>query len=275
MTPRGLSAARTPNIDELKQNGVYTMHAHAVLPTVSVPNWASLLMGAGPEQHGAKTNLWKPHPITRKNCAGPEGTFPTIYGVLKQQRPDLIRAMFANWNGVERLVENTNPDKLQNCKNAESTVKAAVEYLKKNKPNLLFIYLDLVDETGHRYGFDSTEYTKSIEKADKLIGKILDSLRKAKMMDSAAILVTADHGGKGKKHGGSSREETEIPWILSGPGMIHGKELTGEVNIYDTAPTIAHIFGLTTPACWKGVPITEAFKMSVEESAETQTQREH
>ena len=35
-----------------------SIHARGVIPTVSSPNWASMIMGAGPEQHGITSNDW-------------------------------------------------------------------------------------------------------------------------------------------------------------------------------------------------------------------------
>ena len=67
------------------------------------------------------------------------------------------------------------------------------------------------------------------------------------MAGRTVLLVTADHGGKGKKHGGATMEEIEIPWILHGPGVAAGKEITAPVNTYDTAATVAHVFGLKPP----------------------------
>src|SRR6478672_7994608 len=56
----GLAAARTPNLDGLRRQGTWTMHARGVMPTSSSPNWASMIMGAGPEQHGVTSNDWMP-----------------------------------------------------------------------------------------------------------------------------------------------------------------------------------------------------------------------
>jgi hypothetical protein len=53
--------------------------------------------------------------------------------------------------------------------------------------------------------------------------------------------------------------EIEIPWILAGPGGAAGKELITPVNTYDTAATVAYIFGLKTPECWIARPVVEAF----------------
>ncbi len=40
LSARGLDAAKKPNIAGLMSHGAWTLHARAVLPTVSSPNWA-------------------------------------------------------------------------------------------------------------------------------------------------------------------------------------------------------------------------------------------
>ena len=73
-------------------------------------------------------------------------------------------------------------------------------------------------------------------------------------------MITADHGGKGTSHGGPTLEEIEIPWIIKGPGIKAGNEIASPVNTYDTAATVAYMFGLTQPSCWIGKPVLAAFK---------------
>ncbi|MCI0537763.1 MAG: hypothetical protein L0Z50_21325, partial [Verrucomicrobiales bacterium] len=67
-------------------------------------------------------------------------------------------------------------------------------------------------------------------------------------------------GGKGTKHGGFTMEELEIPWIIAGPGVAPGQEIKSPVNTYDTAATLAHIFGLKAPKAWIARPVLEAFQ---------------
>jgi Type I phosphodiesterase / nucleotide pyrophosphatase len=262
LTPGALLLAKTPNIDELKSTGAYTLQAKAVIPTVSAPNWASLLMGASPKQHGANKNGWKPHRISPKACGGITKGFPSIYSILSEQRPEMITAMFSNWEGLIKLVENEKLDELKKCKNSGNCVKNAVQYLQEKHPQLLFVYLDLIDEAGHQSGYGSKEYIKAIEKADRMIGEVRKGLEKAGILKSTAIFVVSDHGGSGKSHGSGKKEDVEIPWILSGAGILQGKELSTKVNIYDTAATIAYIFGLTPPVCWIGTPVKEAFPVN-------------
>lgn len=74
-----------PAIRALMASGSWTLRARGVMPTVSSPNWASMIMGAGPEQHGVLSNEWQPDRFEFSPvCRGMAATFPTIFGLLRQ-----------------------------------------------------------------------------------------------------------------------------------------------------------------------------------------------
>ncbi len=260
MSPSGIEKANTPILDSLMNEGAYTMHARAVMPTSSSPNWASLIMSAGPEQHGITSNSWKPDNFALAPTAvGPEGIFPTIFGVLRKQKPSSVIACFHDWGGIGVLLERKAFDVIEDTDGPINTTERAIDYFKQKKPTLTFIHLDHIDHAGHQYGYVSPEYNKSIEEADRLIGETIKGLRDAEMLDKTTLIITSDHGGVGKGHGGATMAEVVIPWIIAGPGIARAKELKSFVNIYDTAATVAHIFELSTPDCWIGKPVLEAF----------------
>jgi membrane-anchored protein YejM (alkaline phosphatase superfamily) len=219
-----------------------------------------MIMGASPEQHGVWSNEWQPWKFDRAPVAvGSGGIFPTIFGVMREQRSNFVIAVFHDWKDFGRLLETNTPNMLKHVKDATETAAEAITYLKQKKPNFLFIHFDGVDHAGHGFGWTSPQYYKAVELTDSLIGAILDAVDETGLAKKTIVLVTADHGGKGKSHGGSSIEEIEIPWIMKGPGVAAGREITRTLNTYDTAPTLAHIFGLKPPACWIGKPVVEAF----------------
>lgn len=102
-------------------------------------------------------------------------------------------------------------------------------------------------------------YYKQLELVDQRIGKIVKAVNDAGIADETVILVTADHGGKGKGHGGKSLDEVQIPWIISGPGVRKNHELKDAIITYDTAATLAWLMGLKQPQSWRGRPVLEAF----------------
>ena len=54
-------------------------------------------------------------------------------------------------------------------------------------------------------------------------------------MDETIIMVSADHGGINKGHGGKTMHEMEIPWIMYGKNVRQNKELQQSIVTYDTA----------------------------------------
>ena len=266
---KGLAAAHTPNIDTLRRQGTWTLHARGVMPTSSSPNWASMIMGAGPEQHGVTSNAWKPDDFgIAPVCKGRGGIFPTIYGLLRDQRPKAVIGTFSEWEDYDRLVEPgvadvmAHPDgpRKNNAapfKGASQTMAMATEFLRTRKPDFLFIQLDLVDHAGHHFGHLTPEYIAAVQEADRLVGILIAAIGEAGA-GRPVLLLTADHGGVGKKHGGETMAEIEIPWILEGPGIARGREVTRPVNTYDTAPTLARVLGVKPHPCWIGKVVEDA-----------------
>lgn len=260
LSPDGVIKANAPNLKSLCQQGAWTFRARGVMPTSSSPNWASMIMGAGPEQHGVTSNDWQPDkfdiaPVVK----GPGGIFPTVFSVLREQKPRAVVGVFHDWGDYGRLFERSMVDVIENPKGPTNTVQRAVEFIKSRRPTFTFIHLDHVDHAGHEIGHGTPAYYESVAVADKLIGEVISAIETAGMKESTLLLVTADHGGKAKGHGGATMEEIEIPWIITGPGIRAGHEIKSPVNTYDTAATIAFAFGLKAPEAWIARPVTEAF----------------
>jgi predicted AlkP superfamily pyrophosphatase or phosphodiesterase len=260
LSPDGVLHADAPNLKRLREQGAWTFHARGVMPTSSSPNWASMIMGAGPEQHGVTSNDWETNKFDiAPTVKGPGGIFPTIFSVLREQKPGCTLAVFHDWDGFGRLVERQMVDVVEHLQGPTNTVRRAVEFLKNRKPTFTFIHLDHVDHAGHESGHGTAEYYASVAVADKLIGEVIVAIQEAGMKQDTLLLVTADHGGKGKGHGGATMAEIEIPWIIAGPGIRVGHEIKSPVNTFDTAATIAFAFQLHPPEAWIARPVREAF----------------
>jgi predicted AlkP superfamily pyrophosphatase or phosphodiesterase len=257
----GFTGSNAPVLHKMMREGAYTLRARAVMPTSSSPNWASMIMGAGPEQHGITSNDWQPNKFDiAPVVVGRGGIFPTIYGIIREQKSNAYIACIHDWEGYGRLVEPKVPDLLEHVKGSALTAARAIEVIHQKKPTFLFIHFDDVDHAGHQFGWKSSEYFQAIEEVDGLIGKVLDALDASGMRKETIVIMTADHGGVGTKHGGATMVEIEIPLILHGPGIVSGLEIKTPVNTFDLAPTIARIFNLKPPGCWIGRPVLEALK---------------
>jgi hypothetical protein len=260
--PQGIEAARTPNIHALMKDGSWSFHARAVFPTVSSPNWASMIMGAPVEMTGVTGNDWQPKGAAiRPACEDAPGIFPTIFGIEHQQHPAAKVGIFTDWPDFVRLVEPGIVDPVFATDEQEDPVlEHALAYLTSERPELLFIHFDLVDHAGHKHGWGSPQYIAAVEKTDRMVGQIRALVRSMGIEGSTNILFTADHGGIGRGHGGLTMAETEIPWILVGEHVLKDHELTAPIMQYDTAGTMAYLLGLKPNSCWRGQPVWSAFK---------------
>lgn len=272
MSPDGVQKAVTPTIDSLLKSAAYTWKCEAVLPTSSSPNWASMIMGAGPDKHGVTSNAWQPHKQTiQLECEGtkgngkPSGMWPTLFGELRRQKPDATIACFNDWLAYDRLFEKGVVNRQRDAillqaashHGYKGVTRMACNYFKKKKPDFMFVHLDHVDHAGHHDGHGTADYYEAVSVADQMIKRIIEAVKSSGVAEKTVILITADHGGIGHGHGGDTPEERFVPWILTGPGIVNG-ELQVPVKTYDTAATLAHLLGIKAPDCWVGKIVSEA-----------------
>ncbi len=261
LSPAGIDAAPTPVMDSLIRSGARSFTARAVFPTSSSSNWASMITGAGTEQHGITANDWqRSDRAIRPVETGLEPIFPTIFGELRRQRPDATIHVIYQWGDFGRLFERSAADLDRPAPTQQVAAAATVESLKSTRPTLTFVHLDHVDGAGHRFGWETPPYLGAVAEADALIGQMLAALDEAGMRDSTLVIVTSDHGGINKGHGGETMQELEIPWIIAGPGVAAGREITRSVNTTDTAATIAHALGFRLSDAAIGRAVMEAFE---------------
>jgi hypothetical protein len=261
MGAEGFQLAKTPHLKELAKQGALSIKARSVMPTVSSPSWGSILTGAGPEQHGMTSNAWLLSNYTIEPTAkDADGYFPSIFTLLRQNRPDAEIAVFYDWDGLGNLFNHKYLNRVELTKNYHETFEKAVPYILEKKPQLVFLYIGNPDEVGHEHGFDSEEYYQSLEQVDAKLGDLFAALKRAGLYEETEIIIVADHGGIGTGHGGESMLELEVPWIIHGPGVIKDRMVAQPVNIYDTASTIAYLFHLEQPYEWIGRPVLGAFE---------------
>lgn len=267
----GLVAADTPHLDRLRREGASTLSMRAVMPTGSLPNWASFLTGAGPEQHGITDNGWRPdrHALS-PTTAGSGASLPTLFSLIRHERPDWKTAAYLDWDPIARFLEpeavdvrfvpRTGKESSESRKRrTRETLERMLDGLQQDEAQFLFIHLDLPDHHGHRSGWGSAAYLESIAYVDRLVGRLLKQLDDSGGTDDTLLLILSDHGGSGTGHGGATDAEVRVPWILRGPGVRAGMDLGPFTNVYDTAPTVAAALGARQPAAWIGRPLLSAF----------------
>ena len=260
LSPDGIRNARTPVLDSLMRVGSYSLNAKAVYPSSSSPNWASMITGTSPAHHEIWSNKWQRTDIADKSyCGGAKGQlFPTIFRIVHEQLPKASIACFYDWDDFGRLLEDDVCTVKEDRQGEDDTARRAAEYIRANAPTFSFVHFDHVDHAGHEIGHGTPAYYASVSKADSLIGQVLNALRATGKINDAVVLITADHGGVEKGHGGTSAAEMTIPWIIAGKGIKPNHVLKTPIDTFDTAVTLARLFRVQPPICWTGKAILEA-----------------
>ena len=199
-------------------NGSYSLEARSVLPSSSAVNWASMIMGSGPELHGY-TEWGSKTPELPSKVIGKGNIYPTIFSLVDEQLSNTKKGVLYSWGGIGYLFEKNIVDIDFNGKTDEETTQKAIEFIINEKPSLTFIHFDQPDGAGHNIGHDTPKYYEEVEKIDVLVGKILTALEKSELMEDTVILFSSDHGGLDKGHGGKTLLEVEIPWIAYGTNI--------------------------------------------------------
>lgn len=268
--PFNILKADMPALKAMADEGAHTWKAYTIVPSLTLPSHTSMLTGVGIQKHQID---W--------NDMDPEKGFvqvPTIFSLAKEK--GLSTAMIVSKTKFRTLALPGSVDAfiLPEKPETKSIKEAAVELLKKSKPNLCFIHFGDPDVTGHTYGVNSPEKMKSLAACDAAIREIRNALEAAGIAGSSVVIITADHGGHDRPqeeteqriqkglppqpgtHGSSKTEDVEIPWIAWGTGVKPHYTITAPVVTYDTAATALWLLNVPIPEDLWGRPVASAFQ---------------
>lgn len=258
-----MEKADMPNVKKLMNDGACTLQKRSVLPSSSAVNWASMFMGAGPELHGY-TEWGSKVPEVPSRVLGKNNIFPTIFQLLRDNRPNAEIGCIYDWEGIKYLIDTLSVNYWKQSPDYKEFPGAlcdmAVEYITDKKPVLAAFIFDEPDHAGHQAGHDTPGYYTTLTRLDSYVGRIVEAVKNAGILDETIFIVTSDHGGINKGHGGKTLQEMETPFIISGKNIKNGLHFEESMMQYDVASTIAYIFGLQQPQVWIGRPMSQIFK---------------
>jgi arylsulfatase A-like enzyme len=233
--------------------GAYDATAQTVLPSRTLPAHTSMVTGLTPLQHGITWN---------EDRTGELGLVqvPTIFDHVAAAGLTST-ALFAK-SKFRHLIRPGSPTYASAPRGA--LVRSAGEIvddlehrLRFGRPDLIFVHLGDADVFGHSFGWLSWPYRSAVRRADAAVARIIRAADRAYGPGRYTLIVTSDHGGIARGHGGGRPLERTIPWLALGPGVCPG--VIGEpVFIEDTAPTVLALLGLTPPPEMSGRVVAEA-----------------
>lgn len=268
-----LKEADTSNLNRIQKEGTY-LPAHVggdketfnQSPTISAVGYTSLLTGTWKNKHNVFDNYQQ----------YPNYNYPTIFRVFKDQYPDKKTAIFSTWRdnrtvligegrkGTDDIKMDMAYDSYENdttrfphdkkhqyIRNIDSLVaKKASHSIRKEAPDLSWVYLQFSDDMGHGFG-DSDILYNAISFEDKLVGEIYDAVqeREKDHEEDWLFIVTTDHGRSpvdGKGHGGQTDRERHTWMVLNQPDL-NSYAQENRVAITDLFPTMADFLDIKVP----------------------------
>jgi len=237
--------ANTPHFDRIFANGSITYSALSSKPTISAECWGSMLLGVGPEIHNLTNTIvsQRPYPI--------DSQFPSVFRRIHQVYPDAKMGSFCDWNPITFGIVENNLNIATATARDDELVPTICDYIRKEKPDFLFMQFDSVDGAGHRNGYGTTAHLQRIQEVDRLINDVYHAIEDSQIADETLFMVIADHGGantpEGKgTHGGWSDSEKYVTFAATGNNVKHGS--IDQMNIRDLAAIVLYAFGIELPA---------------------------
>lgn len=220
-----------PNLKKLKEQGTYARVAESVFPSMSYPAHTSMVTGVPPGKHGVLANTkfmpgskyveayWYASDIEVKtiwDAAEEKDLRTAIFGwpaTVGAKVDHLIPEIWASRSGIttlELIRKHSRGPVLEIMEKRDATLtgklmksarekdwfftECACESIIAFKPHLLLVHFSELDKMQHRYGRDSEEVGLALVRIDVLIGRIVEALEDAGIVQTSTIIVVGDHG---------------------------------------------------------------------------------
>lgn len=269
----GAREVRTPHLDRLAREGVLFEQAMTSAP-LTLPAHASILTGRFPPGHGVRDN--------GGFFLGPEQT--TLAEMLKSrgvQTGAFVAAyvLDGKWGldqGFDTYFDDFDFSEVKGGRSVGSiqrpgneVVDKAIPWMEGAKDRPFFAWIHLYDPhtpyappEPFRTEYARQPYRGEVAFVDAQVGRVVDFLRNANLLDRTLVAVLGDHGESLGEHGENAHGffiyevATRVPFIIRLPGgEAAGRRVADPVRIVDLMPTVLARFGMTIPEGLSGVSL--------------------
>ena len=197
----------TPNLDKMASIGVKAEKMTPSYPASTFPNHYTLATGLTPDHHGIVNNsFW----IKEKDIRYAMGDSitqynPQFYGgepiwITAQKQGVKVGVLY--WVGSDIAIKNTYPTYYKKYGKAPfltlaQRVDSAIAWFQKpenERPQLIMLYMEEPDHTGHGFGPISKETKNAVHYVDSLVGVLINKIEKLPIASQVNMIVTSDHG---------------------------------------------------------------------------------
>lgn len=262
---------RTPAVFEIASRGAYAraytggeVGAYSQTPTISAVGYTNLLTATWYNKHnvGGNENL------------KPNYNYWSIFRIAKEQGREVRTGLYSSWTDnrtvligegkaetgglrIDYVCDGYDLDterfphrekELHVFDYDEQVADDAAEGIRRDAPDLSWVYLWYPDDAGHING-NGCEFDDYVRKADAQVARIWEAVkyREKEHGEEWMVVVTTDHGRAedGHGHGGQSLRE-RTTWIATNVKVNRHFRDTN-LSITDIAPSICRYLGFSVP----------------------------
>lgn len=256
----GFTRVRTPHLDALAAEGVLFEQVAATVP-LTFPSHSSMFTGLVPPRHGVRDNggfFLGEDRVTlaeRLKAGGwTTGAFVAAW---------VLDSKWGLGQGFDHYSDRFDLSRYKTLslgtvqKRADEVVQDALGWLETVKSRRFFAWVHLYDpHTPYDppAPFDSEypgqPYLGEVAYTDAQVGRLLDWLRRERLLDRTLVVVTADHGESLGEHGESTHgyfvyeSSMRVPLLVRTPWGDRGR-VAAPASGADLFPTVLDLVGLS------------------------------
>ncbi|GBN40866.1 Ectonucleotide pyrophosphatase/phosphodiesterase family member 6 [Araneus ventricosus] len=203
----------------IMEKGSRAPYVNPIFPSLSYPNWETLVTGLYPESHGFVSNniydnttgsvfemmpspgsddvrWWndaEPIWITaeKNNKKSAMYWWAGCEVEIRGSHPSICERWSSNYDGPPS--KETKADFLERIEDVVQMFKPSKKFL-ADRLSLVLMYYTSVDYAGHHHGPKSSAVTEALQDIDEILSKMQQKIKDAHLEDEVNIMVVSDHG---------------------------------------------------------------------------------
>jgi predicted AlkP superfamily pyrophosphatase or phosphodiesterase len=199
-----LDKYRPPVLSSLAQGGVTAEKMVSSFPTLTFPNFFTLVTGLRPQRHGIiNNNMYDPEfdaSFALGTPAVSDGRWWEGEPVWLTVQKHGMKSACMFWPGSEAEIDGRRPDEWRRYDGrvpAEDRVRTVLDWLRRPKgerPSLITLYFHEADTAGHKFGVDTVQVAQAVQVVDEAMGQLMEGIRGMGLQKVVHLVCVADHG---------------------------------------------------------------------------------
>ena len=193
----------TPNFDKVEKNGVKAKSLIPVFPSLTFPNHYAIATGCYANKHRIISNTFYSKTLDRTYSMYDRSTVTdsSFYGaepIWVTAEKNKLKSASYFWVGSEALGKTPSIYKdYDSGVSFTSRIDSVISWFslhEESRPQLIMLYFNEPDHTGHMFGPESVEIKDMVVQSDQILGYLLDQIKTLSIKDRINIIIVSDHG---------------------------------------------------------------------------------